>query len=187
MAPIGVAFNTNDSNFFVVTPNELRVYCGATGRLNKIFSEVLDPRSQAELRTFSLDSRHRKLFCGDASGTVRSLNLSNGVPILTLTNRSNEEFDEMRAEVATKGKNCEITGIHIATGFSAEQDDDDLGKSHRAIAQGESDDNEEKAEASVIVISSWDHNIRVIDEKDNGEDSGEGGLRDPEEFDPLKK
>lgn len=120
--PLGVAFNRNDSNFYVVTPNELRIYCGATGRLIKIFSEVLDPRSSAELRTFSLDSRHRKLFCGDASGTVRSLNLSNGVPILTLTNRSNEMFDELRANNVTQGTNNEIVGIHVATGFSAETD-----------------------------------------------------------------
>jgi len=70
----------------VVTPNQICVYCGATGNLLKIFKDIQDPRSNSEIKSFALDSNYRKIILGDADGTLRCLNLSNSVKIQTFLN-----------------------------------------------------------------------------------------------------
>ena len=100
-----------------MTATDIRIYCGATGQLLKIFSDVQDSRSNADIKYFSFDSRHRKIIVGDADGTVRTLNLSNGVKIATLTNRNDAEFEKKRAEGIYKGRNKEICGIEVLKDF----------------------------------------------------------------------
>ena len=111
--PIGADFNQHSGDFVVVTSNDIRVYCGASGQLLKIFSDIQDDRSKAEIRSFSLDSRHRKILLGDSDGTMRALNLSNGVKIMTYSNRNDEDFQEKRAESLSKDKNREINSIQV--------------------------------------------------------------------------
>lgn len=79
MPIIGADFNHHTGNFIICTTNEIRQYSAATGSLLKIFSDVQDPRSKADIKCFSFCSRGRKIILGDAEGTVRQLNLINGV------------------------------------------------------------------------------------------------------------
>jgi len=48
---------------------------------------------------------------GDSDGTMRALNLSNGVKIMTYSNRNAEIFQDKRAESLGKDKNREINAI----------------------------------------------------------------------------
>ena len=56
MPPIGADFNKNDSNFIVVSPNQICIYCGETGNLLKIFRDIKDTRCNSEIKSFALDS-----------------------------------------------------------------------------------------------------------------------------------
>ncbi len=79
MYAIDARFNEYYLNFDVITRNEIRTYDGLTGRLVKVFSEVIDKRTNAELSAFCLDNRHRKCYLGDTAGSLRVFNISNGV------------------------------------------------------------------------------------------------------------
>lgn len=173
--PIGADFEKVNNNFVVVTATDIRIYCGATGQLLKIFSDVQDSRSNAEVKCFSFDSRHRKIIVGDADGTVRTLNLSNGVKIATLTNRNDTEFEKKRAEGIYKGRNKEICGIDVIK---------DFGPANRETTSAALDGTKHAsakehdlalASASLIVTASWDAHIRVYDEKKNNDNESEEG------------
>ena len=115
--PIGADLNLNSGNFVVVTSNDVRIYCGASGQLLKIFSDIQDSRSKADIRSFALDSRNRKILLGDFDGTIRALNLSNGVQIMTYNNRNDDIFQKKRAESLYKDKNRELNAIQVIKGF----------------------------------------------------------------------
>ena len=93
---VGVCFNQCSGNFTVCTQNELRQYNGANGQLVKIFSDIQDSRSNAEIKSFNVDSLGKKVILGDAEGTIRILNISNGVTLMTLTNRDDIDFEARR-------------------------------------------------------------------------------------------
>ena len=150
-SPLGVAFNPNQCNFVVVMPNELRIYCGASGRLLQVYSDIIDGRSGAEITSFVVDSHATRLFIGDAAGTVRSLNLKNGCRILTLSNRDDQDFARMRAERVQTGRNPDIVGMHALHGF------------YRGESDSSSDD-ELGADARILLVNSWDNTTRVYDE-----------------------
>ena len=130
--PIGADFEMVNNNFVIVTASDIRIYCGATGQLLKIFSDVQDSRSNSELKSFCFDSRHRKIIVGDADGTVRMLNLSNGVKISTLTNRNDAEFEKKRAEGIFKDRNKEISSIEVVKGFDPGRSDVENGKEDKS-------------------------------------------------------
>ena len=105
--PIGAEFNTYSGNFIVATSSDIKIYSGNSGALLKIFSDIKDPRSNSDIKSFAFDSRNRKIFLGDADGTVRALNLSNGVKIMTISNRNDTKFFQKRHQ----NKNVEINSI----------------------------------------------------------------------------
>lgn len=175
--PIGADFEKVNNNFVIVTATDIRIYCGATGQLLKIFSDIQDNRSNADIKSFSFDSRHRKIIIGDADGTVCTLNLSNGVKIATLTNRNDSEFEKKRAEGIYKGRNKEICGITVLKGFDPGKREAATGKSE--AAKNTSGREHDLAAASLIVTASWDAHIRVYDEKKNNDNDSEEGDDDP--------
>ena len=72
---VGVDFNSMTGDFVVVTSNEIRQYSGSTGQIIKILSDINDPRSKAEIKSFAFDNRGKKVILGDAEGTVWQINL----------------------------------------------------------------------------------------------------------------
>lgn len=73
--------NFHYMNLVVVTKRDIRIYDIETGRLEKVFSDVLDTKTNAEITSFSMDDRHRKFYVGDSYGSIRVYNISNGVYI----------------------------------------------------------------------------------------------------------
>lgn len=90
--PIGAEFNQYSGNFIVTSNADIKIYSGYSGQLLKIFSDIKDSRSNSDIKSFCFDRRNRKIFLGDADGTVQAFNLSNGVKILTISNREDEKF-----------------------------------------------------------------------------------------------
>lgn len=177
--PIGADFEKVNNNFVIVTATDIRIYCGATGQLLKIFSDVQDSRSNSDIKYFSFDSRHRTIIVGDADGTVRTLNLSNGVKIATLTNRNDAEFEKKRAEGIYKGRNKEICGIEVVKGFDPGRRDAAPGSVDSIRNASTKDHDQALAAASLVVTASWDANIRVYDEKKNNDNESEEAEDDP--------
>ncbi len=89
-------------NFQIITKTEIRSYDGLTGKLQKVFSEVIDTRTNADLSSFCLDNRHRKCYLGDTAGTVRVFNISNGVFIKYVNNDDDHELRRKRNQLAKK-------------------------------------------------------------------------------------
>jgi len=78
IVPICAGLNTYYMEFVVVTKYDIRIYDSFNGRLKKIYGEVQDPKTEAELSTFCFDHRHRIFLVGDSSGSIRAYNFSNG-------------------------------------------------------------------------------------------------------------
>ena len=85
LTPIFADFNLYYQQFVVVTKFDVRIYDSVTGYLKKIYTEVLDPKTESELSSFCLDSRHRKFILGDNTGGIRVYNFSNGALIHTVS------------------------------------------------------------------------------------------------------
>jgi len=62
---IHAEFNSHYNNFIVATKRDLRIYNVETGRLSKVFSDIIDKRTNADITAFSLDDRQRKCYLGD--------------------------------------------------------------------------------------------------------------------------
>lgn len=89
---IDCVFNEYYRNFVVITKNEIRTYDGLSGKLIKVFSEVIDKRTNAEISSFCLDNRHRKCYVGDTAGSIRVFNISNGVFIKHVNHDDDNEL-----------------------------------------------------------------------------------------------
>ena len=57
----------------------MRVYDAATGKLIKIFTNIIEPGKGAELTTFCFDGRDRKIYFGDSNGSLNIYNANNGI------------------------------------------------------------------------------------------------------------
>ena len=91
----------------ICTKNELRTYSAANGKLTKVFGEVVDPRTKADLSVFCLDNRHRKCYVGDEAGVVRVLNISNGVFIKYVQGDDDYEIKKQQTTHILKNKTKE--------------------------------------------------------------------------------
>ncbi len=79
-------FNRYYLSFSIVTPQDIRIYNAKDGKLQKIIQNIVDPRTKAPITSFCMDDRERKFYVGDASGGIRTYNISNGVYIKTVQN-----------------------------------------------------------------------------------------------------
>lgn len=89
--PAGVLFNSFYKNFYVLTKyanscscdprSDVRIYDGRTGRISQVFARLMKTAKGVELTAFCFDDRNRKLYLGDASGSVNVFNAGNGVRI----------------------------------------------------------------------------------------------------------
>jgi len=134
-------FNEYYRNFVVVTKTEMRTYDGLTGKLVKVFSDVVDKRTNAEISAFCLDNRHRKCYLGDTVGTVRVFNVSNGVFIKNVNHDDDNELRLKRNLWIKQDKAKEISQLEFVN-F------DDL---------------------LMLLTTSWDSKLRVYDEEDPDE------------------
>ena len=78
MIPLWADFNTYYLKLFILTKYDIRIYDAVTGKLVKIFTELQDANSSAELSSFTFDYRFRKFILGDNAGGIRIYNCSNG-------------------------------------------------------------------------------------------------------------
>ena len=125
----------------MVTKNEIRTYDGLTGKLIKVFSELVDKRTNAELSAFCLDNRNRKCYLGDTAGSIRVFNVSNGVFIKHVNHDDDNELRIKRAALAKQDKPKEISDMQFLC-F-----DDYL----------------------MLLSATWDSKLRVYDEEDPDE------------------
>ena len=94
--------------------NEARIYDATTGRLTKVFSDVVDPRTGSDITAFCFDDRFRKCFIGDAYGSIRVFNISNGVFIKHVNDISEENpFLDGGKRTIRKDKSKEISDLHF--------------------------------------------------------------------------
>ena len=141
MYAIDTRFNEYYRSFVVVTKNEIRTYDGLTGKLIKVFSEVIDKRTNAELSSFCLDNRHRKCFLGDTAGSVRVFNVSNGVFIKHVNHDDDNKLRLKRNQLLKKDKAKEISNLE----FVAFKD------------------------YLMLLSTTWDSKLKVYDEEDPDE------------------
>lgn len=123
-------------NFDIVTKNEIRTYDGLTGKLLKVFSEIVDKRTNAELTAFCLDNRRRKCYIGDNFGSIRVFNISNGTFIKNVNNDSDSEIKKIKLAFLKQNKVKEISALEFVS-F-----DDYL----------------------MLISASWDSSINICDE-----------------------
>lgn len=141
---VSVQFNKYYLNFVVVTKNEVRIYDASTGNLVKVFSEILDKRTNADITSFCFDDRHRKFFIGDTFGSIRVFNMSNGVFIKHVNDiyEDNPFVSGKKRKIIRKDKSKEVSEL-----------------SFRSFG-----------EWRMLVASSWDSSLMTYDEE-NPEES----------------
>lgn len=125
----------------VITKNEIRTYDGLTGKLIKVFSEVIDKRTNAELSAFCLDNRHRKCYLGDTAGSIRVFNISNGVFIKHVNHEDDNELRIKRNQLLKKDKAKEISNLEFVN-FN---------------------------DYLMLLSTTWDSKLKVFDEEDPDE------------------
>eukprot|EP00347_Sterkiella_histriomuscorum_P016786 403351858 len=138
---IDTRFNEYYRSFVVITKNEIRTYDGLTGKLIKVFSEVIDKRTNAELSAFCLDNRHRKCYLGDTAGSIRVFNVSNGVFIKHVNHEDDNELRHKRNQLLKKDKAKEISNLEFVN-FN---------------------------ENLMLLSTTWDSKLKVFDEEDPDE------------------
>lgn len=79
-----------------------------TGKLKKVFNDLMDEKYPVDLSTFCLGARQRKFFVGDNIGLIRQYNMNNG-EFLKSVNSLNEtegaDFVKKQAFVKRKDHN----------------------------------------------------------------------------------
>lgn len=111
LTPIFADFNFYYQQFVVVTKFDVRVYDSVTGRLKKIYTEVLDPKTESELSSFCLDSRHRKFILGDNTGGIRVYNFSNGALIHMVSGFQDELEDLPQRRMLKSESRSRVTEV----------------------------------------------------------------------------
>ena len=81
---IHAEYNHHYMNFVIVTKRDVRIINAETGTTDKIFTDVVDKKTDGDITAFALDDRHRKCYIGDTYGCIRVFNVSNGVFIKTV-------------------------------------------------------------------------------------------------------
>jgi WD40 repeat protein len=170
VTPVFADFNAYYLQFIVVTKYDIRIYDSITGRLRKIFTEVLDPKTESELSAFTLDHRHRIILLGDNSGGIRAYNFSNGALMKTIEG----DKDISKTEHPTQ-KLSKVQSISkIARTYSLTQ----LSESIPATIKEKPKDKNIRVEDSsseisslyfcvedkILIAGSWDSTIRVYDQ-----------------------
>ena len=78
--PLHCHFNEYHKCLVVLTKVDVRLFEGMTGKLYKVFTHGLGESSNnLEFTKFSPSSRDRKFYTGDNNGTVRHMNMNNGL------------------------------------------------------------------------------------------------------------
>ena len=101
--PLWADFNTYYLKLFILTKYDIRIYDAVTGKLVKIFTELMDANSSAELSSFTFDYRFRKFIIGDNAGGIRIYNCSNGALMNVVREPEVQQFQE--------DKNTEISDL----------------------------------------------------------------------------
>ena len=60
-----------------------------------MLSDVVNEKTHADLTCICLDARHRKFYVGDAQGSIRVFNISNGVYVKSVT-KDNTELNPLK-------------------------------------------------------------------------------------------
>ena len=94
-----------------MTKDSLRVYSGKTGRLQMYLDNIAGENNKdgyKDLTSMTLDTKNRKLYCGDIEGVIRCFNVSTGVCIKTIA-----PTKEMMAKVreTTRTINREVVSM----------------------------------------------------------------------------
>lgn len=137
--PIHVEFNSYFFQIFVLTKYDLRIYDCLTGRLRKIFTEIQDTRSESELSAMIMDMRHRIIFIGDNSGSIRAYNCANGALIKKINSDSKDNFFSFDPDIEE----------------DQDRKQEDLNSEISALCFCNDD--------KILIASSWDSTIMVYD------------------------
>ena len=84
VVPLHAEFNQYYLNFSIMTQQDIRVYNAKDGKLQKIISNLQDPKIKASLTSFCTDTKQRKVYVADSAGGIRTYNISNGVLMKTV-------------------------------------------------------------------------------------------------------
>lgn len=94
--------------FFLFTRNDMRVYDAMTGKLKRVFNDLVDEKFPVDLSTFCLGARQRKFFVADNIGLIRQYNMKNGEFLKsanTLNETESSEFTKKQSNVKKKENN----------------------------------------------------------------------------------
>lgn len=172
ITPVFANFNAYYLQFIVVTKYDIRVYDSITGKLRKIFTEVLDPKTESELSAFTLDHRHRIILLGDNSGGIRAYNFSNGALMKSI------EVDKdalSKKREPSKTKLSKVKSLSkLARTYSLTQMSEFLPIPEKEKPEVKNikfeDSNTEISslyfciEDKILIAGSWDSTIRVYDQ-----------------------
>lgn len=113
---------------------------------------MVDKRTNADLTSFALDDRHRKIFIGDTYGSIRVYNISNGVFIKHVDNifqkeeeeSENEDKETLENKIDNIDKSKEVSNLKFI-----------------------SIDTSYFGNVKMLVTTSWDSSLQVYDESES--------------------
>ncbi|EAR86929.1 WD domain, G-beta repeat protein (macronuclear) [Tetrahymena thermophila SB210] len=79
LKPLCCIMNTRQIKFYTPAGPRLKVWCGLTGEVDKIFLDM--SQEYSEITAFCLDSFEKRMIIGDKKGYVNSFNCENGAKI----------------------------------------------------------------------------------------------------------
>ncbi|KAL4467910.1 hypothetical protein ABPG74_013245 [Tetrahymena malaccensis] len=79
LKPLCCIMNTRQIKFYTPAGPRLKVWCGLTGEVDKIFLDM--SQEYSEITAFCLDSFQKRMIIGDKKGYVNSFNCENGAKI----------------------------------------------------------------------------------------------------------
>ncbi|KAL4502119.1 hypothetical protein ABPG72_000354 [Tetrahymena utriculariae] len=79
LKPLCCIMNTRQIKFYTPAGPRLKVWCGLTGEVDKIFLDM--SQEYSEITSFCLDSFQKRMIIGDKKGYVNSFNCENGAKI----------------------------------------------------------------------------------------------------------
>jgi len=82
--PLSIDFNNYFNCFVVLSKLDIRLYDALTGKLKKVFNFLFHQKFSAELMSFDLGARQRKVFVSENSGLVKQYNLKDGTLLKTV-------------------------------------------------------------------------------------------------------
>ncbi len=155
--PFRVEFNTYYKSFVIATKMDVRIHDCSNGQLVKIFANFAHDERAGEITGFCMDGKHRKFYVGDAYGSVRAYNVSNGVFIKAVGE------EEYMVSVDAVQKSLGVIGPVVNTG--GYRGEVEMVKKTRRDHTGEISGLCFVREDQMLLTAAFDSTINVYDEE----------------------